>query len=233
MLPPVPVQPLVDALEAALAAARRGAREKGVHQLRVVTRRLDTWLRLAGGERRLRAELRWLRRAAGPARDFDVLLREPVFAELRAAAGVREELRARRAAGDVVLQAALADPRVTAIVAALAELSPLPRERATERAHMLLRRLRRTKVGAKDVDGVHLRRRRLRRVRYALRLLDHPEDPLAPLQHVLGRVSDLSLPERVWHGEPLPGLDDALAAAAEAWSATFPVLDGLGAWLKT
>lgn len=214
----------VDLLVAAVAAARKGAKEKGVHQVRVTTRRLDAWLLLAGMWT-LRADLRWLRQAAAASRDLDVLLAREWPPEVRA------RLKEERAAARHALAVDLAAPRTTALLLALRLLPPIPRVRAERGSRRLVRALLKGRVDPTDPAAVHARRRKLRRVRYARELLGHRDEALVALQDVLGEVSDLWLamgrapdPAADAHALALP---PALAAAEAAWRDTLPLLESL------
>lgn len=203
----IPLGPWLADLREALVHTRRGETVGGVHPLRVATRRLDVWLRL-GGYRVLREDLRWLRGLAGPVRDVDVLQ-----AESGARLGqVGKQARVRLAEG-------LADPRVDALLAALALLPPLQRSSARRNLRRLARSLLVLHVAADNADEVHRRRRRLRRLRYALELLGEPIDGFAALQDALGVVSDASLRAHYFPKTPPADTVAALAAAETAWRA--------------
>lgn len=222
----IAVEPLVVTLVEALAATRRRAPQKGIHALRVTTRRLDTWLRLSG-RGVLRDDLRWLRAAVGPARDLDVLLASPLFAAQRVDPAFAAQQKARRAEARAHAVAVASDPRAAALVAALRNLPPLHEAQARAGTRRLLRGLIDLPVDPASPDDVHRRRRALRRVRYALELLGRPQPELVALQDALGHVSDLGLPARLGlAAEPL-GMDAALAAADAAWHALPPLLESL------
>ena len=102
-----------------LPIAREGKDPEGVHQIRVASRRLRVWLRMA----RLRVlvdDLGWFRDAASDIRDLDVLLADEqpeAFAAF---------LRRRRGPARKKLLQALNAPRTDGLVTALELLPPLP-----------------------------------------------------------------------------------------------------------
>lgn len=238
----IPIQPLVDALSDAITAARHGAKEKGVHRLRVTTRRLDTWLRLAE-MRVLRDDLRWLRSLAGPVRDLDILLSDPLYAPLRQApidGGTDRlaQLRGLRAESLAQLHAALQDSRVAGLCTALALLPPVPVRRAVRSTRRLLRRVRRLEMDASRPNEIHDGRRAVRRLRFALELLGNPVPGLVELQDVLGRVSDLTLPTRLDLSLALgptagPDLEVALNQAVATWTSHQPTLEAIERWISS
>lgn len=211
------LDPWVQALRASIARTDAEA----VHDLRVATRRIDTFLRMAG-TRVLRDDLRWLRQAAGPARDLDVLCGRP-WPE-----PTRRLLDERRLCAHADLAHALATPRAGALLTALAGVPPLPRAKARAAFPPMLRRLRTLRVDPADPEQVHRRRRLLRRVRYAAELLHRPTDPLVRLQDALGALSDSCLLHRALPEAASPAaLQDALRAADAAWTRYAPRLKDL------
>ncbi len=219
LVPPIPAPAAL--LAETLGPARRGLKEKGVHQLRVATRRVDVWLRLAGYHV-LRDDLRWIRGVAGAARDLDVLL------GLEWPDEVRERLRRERKLARSTLADALAGPRPDAIVAALAVLPAIPAPAAARATRGLVRGLLTLVVDPTVPAEVHQRRRRLRRIRYAYELLGSRLDPLIALQDVLGRVSDLWIRrQHVPHSVPDALLAEGLAEAEAAWQRERPTLESL------
>jgi CHAD domain-containing protein len=173
---------------------RLGEEIEDLHQLRVATRRLRAFLRVArpivesGWAEELRAELAWLGSSLGPARDLDVLvgrLRADA-AELDRDADTGRRIadfldRERARARDDVLEALSSErylellERLDGIpvdgVPAGVESSTLRRLAAGE-----LRRAGRTaaRLPADPSDGeLHGLRIRAKRVRYALELADH------------------------------------------------------------
>lgn len=233
---PIPLTPLLDELRRALPEARRGRKEAGIHKLRVLTRRIDVWLRLSR-IRVLRDDLRWLRALAGPVRDLDVLL-------ANRGRDRSDPLRAARKEAQGHLRAGLATRRAEALVEALSVLSPLPAKRAHVGVGRLARRVIALPCDPSLPLDVHRRRRALRRLRYALELYGAPVDALVELQDALGVVSDMVLAHR-WEGEPpveladnadraapptTPELAAALAAAEAAWELHLPTLRDFARW---
>jgi CHAD domain-containing protein len=181
------------------APALDGTDPEGVHQLRVGVRRLRTALRLfrpllpREPVRELSAELRWLGRELGPARDLDVFVDEligplvraegadPALATLRDAAIVwRGECRARA-------RAALLSPRYSRLVLRLGHWlasaawrdQPLGEQSARlylpaavftselfDRQHRKIVRMGR-RLERASIEERHLLRIRLKRLRYA------------------------------------------------------------------
>lgn len=224
----LPVDPLLAVLREALADARRGRKERGVHRLRVVTRRLDVWLRLAG-MRALRDDLRWLRAMAGPVRDLDVLLAQHAGHE------GAEGLHADRALALVSLVAGLDAGRTAALVTALSLLPPISAARAWAGAQRLADRLVALPCDPTNPDDVHRRRRLVRRLRYAMELVGGPTAALVALQDRLGLVSDALVAHR-WQaptGETLARsttLVTALETAEAAWRQHLPAIEELRQW---
>jgi CHAD domain-containing protein len=186
----IPSTPWLDALEARIAAVQDGAGEEDVHQLRVATRRLSSWLKL-GRMRVLRSDLRWLRAAGGGVRDLDVLL----------AGGPPDGMgpwlaseRERRAAH---LLEVIRSPRAEALCAALAHIPPIDRDRARQGIPRLaapaLEQGDRLQLAPGDVEAFHRMRRSVRGLRYALEWLDQETRPLKEFQDLSGRAADLSL----------------------------------------
>jgi CHAD domain-containing protein len=179
------------------------------HGLRVLTRRIDAWLRL-GRWRVLRDDLRWLRRTAEEARDLDVLI--------EAAPGGRAtaRLRRRRAKAGEVLVRQLDDPRAAAIVAALGHLPGVDRGSAREG----VRRAAAAALARDDTspEGLHALRRSLRRVRHSLEWLGEDATPLVEVQTALGAVSDAFIGREGPSVSPLGLMDHARAR----WGETRP-----------
>lgn len=166
-----------------------GTDPESVHRLRVASRRLDVWLRLAG-RARLRDDLRWLRRAAGPVRDLDVLVaREWPAREAR-------RLRTLRANARRALREALGDARLVGTLQALSLLPPIDPDAAREALPALARAARSLHPDAADLAGLHRLRRAVRRVRHALEWLGEPHG-LDPVQDALGELGDLALAVRL------------------------------------
>ena len=210
--------PWLTDLQEAIRAVQSGDAEVGVHQLRVCTRRLDAWLRLAG-VRVLRDDLRWLRTVAAPARDLDVLLRRSWPKKDRGA------LRAQRIAAGVDLAAALDSPRLSALMEALRPLPPLSPARLRSGLRALARGLVEMEVDPSEPDDVHRRRRRLRRLRYGRELVGADVQEIVQLQDALGALSDALLPSLYLSTAPAEGvLEAAMTQAESAWQAHLPAI---------
>ncbi|MFO0601003.1 MAG: CHAD domain-containing protein [Myxococcaceae bacterium] len=176
--------PQLDRLEEALTRARAGDVE-GLHQVRVVARRLLVWLELAEA-RTLRDDLKWLLRETSALRDldvFDALLTPEGRAALRPAA----EKRAR---------AALTSPRTRALVAAFRALGTVRRRRANRVLAELERALGHSRFEETD-DQLHALRKLVRRVRYAREWLGLDAEPVRALQDALGAVCDVIALQRL------------------------------------
>lgn len=174
-------------LQQQLDALRVTGDAENVHQLRVTSGRLRVWLSL-GRWRVLRDDLGWLRRQVAEARDLDVQLGQEPPTE-RAA-----QLAERRQRAYVELMAVLASERVTALLAALSLLPPIPGEVALQTvahlAHGALARGARRRWRHGDREQVHDLRRAIRRVRYALEWLDEVPASLEQMQKSLGHACD-------------------------------------------
>lgn len=184
----IPATPWLEALDAHLAASSRGDPED-VHQLRVATRRLTSWLKLAR-RRVLRSDLRWLRAAAGRVRDIDVVLgQDPPDSMARWLRGERDDRL-------IDLRDALVSPRVEALRVALGLLPPVDPDRARRVLPRLARRalsLGDELQGApNDVEGFHALRRAVRSLRYALEWMGDKTGGFKEFQDVSGRAADLS-----------------------------------------
>jgi CHAD domain-containing protein len=186
----IPLTRSLDHLRTHLPIAAAGEDPEGVHQVRVATRRLDSWLQL-GGRRVLRSDLAWLRGRAGAVRDLDVLLLgTPPAVWASWLTGRRRTARRR-------LLAALDDPRLGALLDALGFLAPL----ANRTARAQLRRITARVIAAaddfeahpRDIERLHALRRALRLFRYALEWLDEPTEPYRALQETFGEAGDLSM----------------------------------------
>jgi CHAD domain-containing protein len=170
--------PTLSRFDDALAQARRGEAE-GVHDLRVLSRRLLVWLELAE-VRVLRDDLKWLLRETSALRDldvFDALLTREGRAVLRPPAVARA-------------QTALRSKRVLGLTTAFRALGTIRRRRASR----LLQPLERALVKArfkKNEEGVHSLRKLVRRVRYAREWVEVSAGELSHVQNVLGVVCDV------------------------------------------
>lgn len=221
-------------LEEHLPIAHEGRDPEGVHQVRVAAGRLATWLEL-GGQRALRDDLRWLRGRAAAVRDLDVLLATHPPAEW-----ARWLERQRRGTRDD-LMAALASPRLAALLAALRLQPPLAvasaragREGIRDR---VLRRGARLVERPQDVERLHDLRRALRRLRYADDALGLDASAWKLLQDAFGLLNDLAVAQRLLSEYPgRAGLgahaadlaarfEEARRTALAAWGATRPALE--------
>lgn len=186
----IPSTPWLDALNARIAAVRSGGGEEDVHQLRVATRRLSSWLKL-GRIRILRSDLRWLRAAGGGVRDLDVMLAGGPPDGM--AAWLQDE-RGRRAARFLQV---LGSPRTEGLCAALAHIPPIDPDRARQGVPRLagdvLEPGDQLQLAPNDVETFHRLRRSVRGLRYALEWLGEGTGPFKEFQDVSGRAADLSL----------------------------------------
>lgn len=184
--------PWLSVLEREIARLRERDEPEGVHQVRVATRHLDAWLRLAR-IRVLRDDLRWLRRVAGSLRDVDVVM----ALELDLAAGWSRWLRQLRQPRLEELTRALGSERAAGLVASLGGLPAVPRASA----EASLRRLAARALAAgellegdpDDVDRFHALRRAVRLLRYGLEWLDAKTGAFRRFQEVAGRASDRAM----------------------------------------
>lgn len=219
--------PWLEQLDRHIAALRERSRPEDVHQLRVATRRLATWLRL-GGMHVLRDDLRWLRRVAGAVRDVDVVL------EIEGDPSWSRWLGSERRARHHALASAVASERTAGLLAALRALAPVPREVARGRLARLAGKalLAGDDLAAApdDPERFHRLRRTVRVVRYGLEWLDQRSAGFREFQEVSGLAADRALSLRLLASYPDA---DALAArraeiereyadrrraALEAWS---------------
>lgn len=174
----------LERLDAAREACLRGEAE-GVHQVRVVARRLRVWVRLAK-QPALDDELRWLIHELGLLRDLDVL-----GETLTAAA--RAQLR-----GPAIARAvsALESERYRTLRASLAAAKAPRRRRARKLVARLEARLAGTQLTA-ETEALHRLRRKLRTLRYAREWLGLDAAALAEDQQWLGSLCDLFALERL------------------------------------
>lgn len=186
-------------LEAHLSVARDGEDPEGVHQLRVASARLETFLRL-GARRALRDDLRWLRERASAVRDLDVLLAGKLpkpFAEW---------LAAERVVARAGLLEALESPRLRALLEAWNWVPPLDRESAAHERRRLARRATVRAATALEhdapLDAFHAVRRALRRLRYADEWLGRDASELKALQQSLGELNDVAVVRRYFAACP-------------------------------
>lgn len=187
----IPIDRWLRHLKRYLKVSRVGIDPEGIHQVRVATRRIDAWLVL-GGWRVYRDDLRWLRDRASAVRDLDVLLmRKGLPRSLRAPLMARK----RQTHAEFIL--ACDDARLTALVVGLSVARPIQVAEARRRLGRLFDVV--FEVG-KDVEensgmieSMHRLRRALRRLRYALELLDSSTAPLKRIQELLGNLNDLAV----------------------------------------
>lgn len=183
-----------EALLERIDVARAGRDSEGVHGLRVACARLDVYLRLLGW-RVLRADLRWLRRAASSVRDRDVLLAQSDLPD-----AFRAALQAQREPAREQLLAVLAHQRCGALLNALEELPPLHFASAQRRIRKLATRVALLGLNARrpdaDVDALHALRRALRRLRYAHEWLNREPKTARRLQDELGALNDVVVAQR-------------------------------------
>ena len=208
---------------------RLGSDPEELHKLRVATRRLRAFLRVARKavdpewSDGLRSELQWLGQALGPARDLDVL-GEYLAAELETLGAGSDETRslldgleAERARARLTVVEALSSDRYLALLNRLdtastpvltGDESPLADRWRTE-----WKRAKRA-IAALDADSsdeeLHEARIRLKKARYAAELAAHElgrrgerfGKAAAKLQDVLGAHQDAVVAEeriRAWH----------------------------------
>lgn len=179
---------LLEHLRDNLESAATDSDAEGVHQVRVATRRIASWLELAG-RRSLRDDLRWLRRRAGALRDLDVLL-----ARGDTPAALRRKWVTARIKAHQELSAAARSARVAGLLESLAIMPPISIQEARARIPiiraMVLRRGEQFCEDAVDTEALHRLRRGARRLRYALEWVGEDVKPLRRLQDVLGAAND-------------------------------------------
>lgn len=208
------------------ASAERGEPED-VHDLRVASRRLSSWLKL-GRFAPLRDDLTWLRDTAGAVRDPDVVLAmepEAPFAKWLA------QLRSARHSD---LRTALGSERVSALLIALESLPGIERRLARRSVPRLaaraLDRGRDFEASPEDPERFHALRRSVRSLRYALEWLEEKTGAFRDFQEVSGLAADQNLALRLldlYPGPPLVArrtrIETEYAAerahALEAWPA--------------
>jgi len=237
-------------LRASLAAARLGIDAEAVHDVRVAAARLRVGLELAGRDA-LRADLRWLRRACGRARDLDVAAE--LTAERVDAAEFAGWLAHERALEQAPLASRLQGERVAGLLEALelagarelrAESPAVPARSAPALARHLRRAVRagaRFELEPQCVERAHELRRRLRKLRHAREWLGLDAQPIERATQALGACNDRSTARALLRESPLAPRLAALEArltqelelarrgALAAWSA----LQQEGAWTST
>jgi CHAD domain-containing protein len=175
----IPATEWLERLDAAREASLRGEPE-GIHQVRVIARRLRVWLALAKADGALDEELRWLIKELGPLRDLDVL-DEVLTTQARS----RLRPRAISRAVDALEADRFHDLRET-----LGATRPPRRKRALRVLSKLERRFARAHFTADD-ESLHRLRRRLHTLRYAREWLELDARNLAADQAWLGALCDL------------------------------------------
>ncbi|MFB9364881.1 CHAD domain-containing protein [Kitasatospora albolonga] len=184
-----------------------------VHRMRVAARRLRSALREYGAPgRALAAELRWLGRALGGARDAEVLgaalvedalALPPELGPEEIAAELAAWTRHRSERGRATALAALDSPRYRALLGDLGDLTarpldgdglPEPAELVTAAKRRVRRRLKRARkaTGAERDTALHEARKAAKRARYLGETLGVPKlaGRMKALQDVLGLHQD-------------------------------------------
>lgn len=220
----------LEQLQANEAGVIASADPEYLHQMRVALRRMRSALRVFRDAidpalaSHLRGELRWLARATGPARDWDVLATQTLPAilhaweESSAARSVRSRVAARRKAAREPLREALLSPRYVRLVLALARWIARPSTGAAEPGSLgglatrtLAKRHKRLVTGALRLSALtpaerHRLRLEAKRLRYALegfetlfrrRRFDDYRELLAEIQDDLGRANDAAVAARL------------------------------------
>lgn len=181
-------------LEARLRALRERSDPEDVHQLRVATRRLATWLRLAGLHV-LRDDLRWLRRVAGAVRDIDVVL------DIEGDPTWTRWLRSERRVQHQALMTALASDRTGGLLLALRSLPAVTRDQARARLKRLAGRALEAgdelEAAPDEPERFHHLRRKVRTLRYGLEWLDEKTGAFREFQEVSGLAADRALSLRL------------------------------------
>jgi CHAD domain-containing protein len=207
---------------------RLGSDPEDLHQLRVATRRLRAFLRAGrpllepGWAESLRAELGWLGRALGPARDLDVLVGrlegdiETLGPDAGQARSLLTGFEAERAAARRVVVEALSSDRYLALLERLDQASePALSGEEIPLAEIWAAEWKRTRRAFAALphdpvdDALHAARIRVKRARYAAELAAHELGPKGArfvdaakaLQDVLGEHQDACVAEariRAW-----------------------------------
>lgn len=183
----------LERLRVACAAAITGRDPDSAHELRVASARLRVWLRLSS-LRVLDDDLRWLRRQAAEVRNLDVWLRQ------RPPAQLAERWQEDRVAARRTLSKALTDPRVAALLQALAPLPALPASQAVKATAGLAQRALDALEHTETIEARHRLRRAVRSVRYALEWQGLEATPIVELQDALGEVCDRGFLLAATHG---------------------------------
>jgi CHAD domain-containing protein len=211
-------------LRSAIQVARRGEDPEGVHQVRVSCRRLTAWLDL-GGRRVGRDDLKWLRDAAGPVRDLDVLLAHDLSPAMHR--WLMGQLRRERPA----LETALDDPRALATVRLFENMGPLRSDEIDMKALLdkADKALDAVDMRAAHPEDLHVVRRKLRPIRYALEWQKKDSTKIVEAQDSLGALSDAVILHRMtveWGKDPARAreLEDQLRALARAAIPTLPAM---------
>ena len=177
-----------------------------------------------------RDDLKWLRDAAGPVRDLDVLLERDVPPAMKR--WLEREWKKSRPA----LETALDDPRALATVRLFENMGPL----RAEELHMgaLLDKADKALAGvdrkAADPEELHVLRRKLRPIRYALEWQKEDASAIVEAQDALGALSDAVILHRMtaeWGKDP--ARERALKAELQTLArAAIPTLPKIRATLK-
>lgn len=187
----IPIDRWLRHLQRNLKVARAGRDPEGVHQVRVATRRLDSWLRL-GGWRVFRDDLRWLRLRASAVRDIDVMILRKGKPR-----GLKSVLMESKRVHQAEFSAACDNPRLAAMMIGLSVLPPLSIQGSQKRLAKMRDDVfdcgKVVEEGSIAIESLHRLRRALRRLRYGLELAGESTAPLRKLQEMLGTVNDLSV----------------------------------------
>jgi len=206
----IPPHPWLESLQALAVASKTELDADAVHELRVAAGRLRVWLALSG-MRALQDDLRWLRRAAAPVRDLDVVIER--FGSRTWARGLFER---RDLIADQFV-ATLSGSRVQGLLAALRLLPALSEKSARKRTAELKDAVVRAGAHARkdedDLEPFHRLRRSVRKLRYAVEWQGGECTRLEDLQDALGEVGDLATAHR--HAADIGAVDGAEADRLE------------------
>lgn len=218
-------QATLDVRTAARALRARRDPER-THKLRVAVRKLRVALKLfAPLLDRARADpvvedLRWLFRALGPVREYDVLLE--AVAPLEVEPALLRSLKQRRQRAERAAQRALSGARFRGLVRSLRGVASAPRgEQAHPAKKWARKRLAKRLAGVlalraraeQDQEARHELRKQVKKLRYAADLLGPlwPSkrvkrylEPLERLQDVLGELNDARVAEHLLHEAAAP-----------------------------